>query len=136
MVSSTAHDTHAVLVVEDDADVREAVTVLIESEGEAVQAIGAADGREAMAYLRDHPPPCLVLLDLMMPVVNGWQVIDWLRQRPDLNDVPVVVLSAATRERRKDVIATGRVASFLQKPCRAEDLLAAIQRHCPGAIGT
>ncbi|MCW8141349.1 MAG: response regulator [Planctomycetota bacterium] len=118
-----------VLVVEDDEDVRDALRMLIEDE--TVQpVVGAADGREAIDWLEDHPPPCLIVLDLMMPVINGWQVLEWLAAHPCLRRVPVVVCSAAAPDRGRLAVAPHRLAAYLQKPLRGEDLMAVVSRHC------
>ena len=61
----------AVLVVEDDAAARQALVLLLGTEGYAVSA--AANGQEALAFLRTRPPPDLILLDLMMPVMDGYE---------------------------------------------------------------
>jgi CheY-like chemotaxis protein len=138
VTDTMAPTTHEVLVVEDDDDVREAVQLLIDGESDAayaVHAAGARDGRAAMDWLRAHAPPCVILLDLMMPDVDGWQVLDWLHRDPALSQVPVVVLSAATPAGIRDAQHRHEVAGCLQKPCRAEDLLAEVARHCAGGCG-
>lgn len=132
MSERTEAATHEVLVVEDDDDVREAVQMLIDAESAAIQTIGARDGRDAMDWLREHAPPCVILLDLMMPRVNGWQVLDWLHHEPALARVPVVVVSASGPAGVREARLRHEVAGYLQKPCRAEDLLAEVARHCAG----
>src|ERR1044071_1184503 len=76
-----------ILVVEDDSAIREVLTDVLESEG--YQVLNAANGREAIQLLRSSTLPCLILLDLMMPVMNGWQFRDEQRQDPLLAPVPV-----------------------------------------------
>ncbi|MCO5167335.1 MAG: response regulator [Planctomycetes bacterium] len=118
-----------VLVVEDDEDVRDALLMLIE-DGTVQPVVGAADGRQAIDYLEDHPPPCLIILDLMMPVLNGWQVLEWLAEHPCLCRVPVVVVSAAAPDRVRLAVDRHRLAGFLQKPLRGDELMAVVSRHC------
>ncbi|MCS0495914.1 response regulator [Ancylobacter sp. MQZ15Z-1] len=85
-------DEHAVLVVDDDPHVRAMVRTTIEGVG--LTAIEAANGREALEWLDRHPRPSLVLLDLMMPEMDGFTFLEQVRQRPDFADLPVVVLTA------------------------------------------
>jgi CheY-like chemotaxis protein len=82
-----------VLVVDDDDDVREGVQSFLESEGHTTE--GAANGREALSFLRKQAnPPCLILLDLMMPVMSGWEVLVELDVDPRLHEIPVAIMSA------------------------------------------
>jgi CheY-like chemotaxis protein len=82
-----------VLVVDDDDDVREGVQSFLESEGHPTH--GAANGREALSLLRTQfDPPRLILLDLMMPVMSGWEVLVELDVDPLLREIPVAIMSA------------------------------------------
>ena len=81
-----------ILVVDDDDDVREAIRFSLEVEGYAIEA--AANGREAMTSLRAGARPCLVLLDLMMPEMDGWATIEALESDRELARIPVVVITA------------------------------------------
>jgi CheY-like chemotaxis protein len=114
------------LLVEDDAEFRESLADLLRVRGYAVQA--AAHGAEALALLRSGARPCLILLDLMMPVMDGWDFRRALLQDPDLAKIPVVLLSGAS-----DVAEEARllaVAGFLRKPCTARDVFALVERYC------
>jgi CheY-like chemotaxis protein len=83
----------AVLVVDDDDDVREGVQSFLESEGHATD--GASNGREALSLLRNRLlPPRLILLDLMMPVMSGWELLVELDVDPRLREIPVAIMSA------------------------------------------
>ena len=91
-----------VLVVEDDAAARGLIRLTIEKMGLAVAE--AANGRQALVWLGDHPPPAMILLDLMMPELDGFEVLDALAAHEEWRDIPVIVvtakqLSAAERER-------------------------------------
>src|SRR5690348_14933265 len=89
----TKHNAKAtVLVVDDNADAVEALAQILEYEGFDV--VTALDGREALDYLRTSPLPDLILLDLMMPVMDGWQVRRELANTPMLASVPVIVMTA------------------------------------------
>ncbi len=83
----------AVLVVEDNRDVREAVVELLESEG--FQVYQAEHGEQALSVLRQMPQPALILADLMMPVMDGQTLIAALREADQFATLPVVIVSAA-----------------------------------------
>ena len=121
---------HVVLVVEDDHDVRQAIAEVLEDN--SYRAVEVANGLEAMEVLRARVAtckPCLILLDIMMPVMDGREFLAQQRQDPDLSDIPVVVLSAhaSLDESASDL----RAAAYLRKPVRAETLLSAVRRLCP-----
>ena len=115
-----------ILVIDDDTDVCEAIRDILQSEGYRVGC--AADGREGLRYLKSHPPPELILLDLMMPVMNGWQFLNEQSRDPDLKAIPVVVLSAVSKD-PNGVVPVDRLA-FLRKPVHLNHLLAAVERYC------
>lgn len=124
----TAYDPRAVLVVEDDSDIRFGLGVLLEDEG--YKAVTAANGRQALAVLRAMPRlPSLILLDLMMPEMDGWQFRAEQRRDPELASIPVMVLSAAA-DLPKQTAKLGAVGA-MQKPVQVEELLAEIKRLCP-----
>ena len=104
----------AVLLVEDDADTREVVLMLLEDEGYSV--VCAGDGQEAIAYLASCDElPCLVLLDLQMPRVGGVAVLRWMSGHPKAVGVPVAVISARP-EAKGAGVAAGITSS---KSCRS-----------------
>lgn len=118
--------TGPLLIVEDDDDVRGAIALFLESHGYAV--LEARHGGEGLALLRGTPGIRLVLLDLMMPVMDGWTFRDRQRSDPAIAGVPVVVITADAR-------AVGRsaalgVADFLLKPLDLDHLLAVVRAHC------
>src|SRR4051794_28574938 len=82
-----------ILVVDDDPDLRDTLGQILEDEGYSVAA--ASNGREALAYLRERPAPSLILLDLMMPVMDGWQFRSEQRLDSVLAKIPVLVISAS-----------------------------------------
>ncbi|MGZ6253478.1 MAG: response regulator [Candidatus Binataceae bacterium] len=89
----TIHDrTHTILVVEDEEESRQALMQILELEG--FSTVGASNGAEAMDYLHTSSRPCLIVLDLNMPVMNGRQLRAALRQVEELATIPVVVVSA------------------------------------------
>lgn len=119
--------SRTILVVEDDAAIRDALTQILEDEGYRVD--GAANGREALAYLQSQPAPCLILLDLMMPVMNGWQFRSEQRADPALAAIPVVVLSAdgGVQQKAEAIDAIG----YFKKPLALAPLLDLIEQLCP-----
>jgi CheY-like chemotaxis protein len=122
---STKLKAKSVLVVEDDRDIREAVVEVLEDEGYTVSSAG--DGQEALDWLSgEEARPDLILLDLMMPVMNGFQFRKEQLERADLAAIPVVVVTADANAKIK---AEGlRAAAFVQKPLKIQPLLDLIQR--------
>jgi CheY-like chemotaxis protein len=115
-----------VLLVEDDAGLRRSLTALLESEG--FQALGAANGFEAVELLRRAPQPDLILLDLMMPVMNGWAFLKYRNEHPVLSTVPVVVTTAWNEvPGEADVIG---VQGYLRKPLVPREVLEVVRKHC------
>ena len=92
MTEPRESEPECVLVVDDDADVRESLSDLVELGG--CLAIGAADGAEALSIIKARRP-CLVFLDLLMPVMSGNEVIAAMRSDPSLADIPVVISTSA-----------------------------------------
>jgi len=110
----------SVLVVDDENDIREAVSEVLADEGYEV--LSAGDGAEALAQAREHHPS-VVLLDLMMPGMNGWEFRAAQKGDPSLSGIPVIVLSALGR-------ASGLEAdAYLQKPFELDELLDAIREQ-------
>jgi CheY-like chemotaxis protein len=81
-----------VMVVDDERDIRRGIADALELEGYEV--VEAADGREALQKLRRSERPAAIVLDLMMPGMNGWQFRDEQRRDPELAGIPVIVVSA------------------------------------------
>ena len=116
--------TGTVLVVEDDPDSREVFTELLRGDGHRVVAVGS--GAAAMAYLRAEEPPAVILLDMLMPEMDGWQFRRAQQADPDLAKIPIVVVSAL-RAVEKSALRFG-AAAFLPKPVAPEDLIGTISR--------
>ena len=117
-------DRKPVLVVDDDRDIREGLQALLESEGHTV--FTASDGQDALDLLATIPRPGLVLLDLMMPGMNGHRFIQAARADPALEDLSIVVLTAAP-------VAVQGVAGLLRKPPDLDELLRIVDRFCGAA---
>lgn len=108
------------LVVDDDQDIREAVVEAISDAGYTV--VQAANGVEALDQMRSVLP-CLVLLDLMMPVMDGWEVVAQMDRDPSLAQVPVCVVSAHVQDPPRNV-------RVLRKPVALQALLDTVAAHC------
>jgi CheY-like chemotaxis protein len=113
-----------VLIVEDDADLRDMMAQLLAIEGYKAEAV--PNGRAALDYLRRGDFPEVILLDLMMPVMDGWEFRRRQREDPRLADVPVVVLSALDPSRAADLEG----AAFLKKPLDFDRLLELVRHYC------
>src|SRR5919201_836869 len=103
---------HHILLVEDEPSTRDAMTLVLELQGYKV--VGAADGQQALDHLRGDGRPCIILLDLMMPVLDGWGFRAQQQQDPALAAIPVIVVSADGAVGQK--AASLGAASYLQKP--------------------
>ncbi len=115
-----------ILVVEDDQAVRMAVGELLAEEGYDV--VTASNGATALAILQEEPLPVLVVLDLMMPELNGWEFHLRMQQDARLAEIPVVVLSAVSGfEQRRGKLD---VAAILSKPVDLSQLLQVVARYC------
>ena len=121
----TEHDhSHTILVVEDEEESRYALMQILELEG--FSTAGASNGAEAMDYLRTSERPCLIVLDLNMPVVNGRQLRAALRQVEALATIPVVIVSAQEGFAAQDL---GAVGAF-RKPLDVDALVKVIIDNC------
>lgn len=116
-----------ILIVEDDEAIAEAIVGLLEDEGYA--AVSVSDGRAALEKLRDGEKTCLILLDISMPVMNGWQFRQEQLKDAALAPVPVVVCTADGRAAVK--AQSIGAAGWLQKPIDPERLLEVVGTHCP-----
>jgi CheY-like chemotaxis protein len=96
----------SVLVVEDDESIRETLVMFLKFEGYAVHA--TENGEEAVRLLPTLPPPCVIRLDLMMPVMDGWQFVEAVREAPDLARIPVLLVTAMGDRARSMPLAAGR----------------------------
>ena len=112
----------SILVVDDAEEAREALRYLLEIEGHSVVAV--ENGEEALRVLRSGESVGLVLLDLMMPVLDGWSFLAERARDPALSAIPVVVVSALEPRAPLDVTA------HLSKPVDPEALLSLVERYC------
>lgn len=113
-----------VLVVEDDPDIREVLEEMLDAGGHKV--LTASNGREALTVLDRVPSPCLVLLDLMMPVMSGFAFLEELTRRPDRERVNVLLISANAQVEQ---VRSSGVVGFVKKPFDLDDVLALVDNH-------
>jgi CheY-like chemotaxis protein len=113
---------HTVLLVEDEEELREMMREALEMNGYAV--VATQEGQEALDELDRLEHVCLVLLDLLMPGMNGWDFFENMRKRPEFAHVPVIVHSSAPS------LAPAGVTRVLQKPLKLERLLATVREFC------
>lgn len=111
-----------ILVIEDDYNIREVLRLALEFEGYEV--VTAQNGKEGLEILENRSPPGLILLDLMMPIMNGWEFVNELKIRNIFNKIPIVVISAFS-ERAKTIDCT----EFVLKPLDLETLLNSVHRN-------
>jgi CheY-like chemotaxis protein len=112
-----------VLVVDDDQDIRDSLADLLADEGHQVRV--ASNGREALDVLRASPRPCLILLDLMMPVMDGQEFLQEKDGDSLLCEIPVCVVTAGP-----PLTANASIVSCVRKPINVPKLLGIIGRHC------
>ena len=114
------------LVVEDDEHISYLLQFILERDGFVVHL--ARDGREAKQFIEQNPPPSIVLLDVMLPFLDGFALVALLRAQPAWKTVPVIMLTAKTQE--KDIIrALDEGANdYIVKPFQPAELLARIKR--------
>jgi CheY-like chemotaxis protein len=113
-----------VLIVEDDLDTREMLGRFLELEGFKVET--AENGKRALERLGSGVGACVILLDLMMPVMDGWQFRQEQIRNSALADIPVIVVSAAGRERLEKIQAD----AYLSKPVDLDELLGCVTQFC------
>jgi CheY-like chemotaxis protein len=115
-------NTHTILVVDDDVDIRASLCDFLEDEGYTIAT--AANGRDALDYLRGNPAPSVVLLDLMMPIMDGYEFRTEQKRDPAIAAIPVVVMTARGTVGSSDL----DVEQVLQKSLKLPKLLDALQR--------
>jgi CheY-like chemotaxis protein len=114
-----------VFVVEDDVDTRDMLGRFLELEGFRVEV--ACNGQQALDRLSAGVSPCVILLDLMMPVMDGWQFREQQARDTAISKIPVIVVSAAGTDRISGVAAN----AYLSKPVDLDQLLERVTQYCP-----
>jgi CheY-like chemotaxis protein len=114
-----------ILIVDDESDMRDALQAILEGEGYRV--LSASNGRQALDLMEKGAAADLVLLDVMMPLMTGYQLLDCMEETPELRTLAVVMMSAVEPPTR----ISDRWMSFLMKPFSYDDLLKAIRAALP-----
>jgi DNA-binding response OmpR family regulator len=114
--------SHTVLIVEDEEDLREMLRDALELNGYSV--VTASNGQEALNKIANIDQLCLVILDLLMPVMNGWDCFQKIRERSEFASVPVVVHTSAVAG------APAGATQVLQKPLKFDRLLSVVKEYC------
>lgn len=118
-----------ILLIEDDSDIRESIQLLLEMEGFTVRT--ARNGKEGLEYLAKIAHPCLILLDLFMPVMNGYQFLDALEKNGDLiASLPIIVLTAAANHGNALTEVKKKSKGILRKPIDLEGFLKVVKQYC------
>ena len=117
-----------VMVIDDDEGIREALASAISEAG--CEVLSAMNGRDGLDQLRaQSEPPCLILLDLMMPVMDGQSFRTEQMKDPKLSSIPVIVMTAG------QIPSSAMGVTTLRKPLQLEQLLKMVRERCPSASG-
>lgn len=127
-MSQPAHDD-IILVVEDDEDLRDTMCSLLELDG--YRAVGVFNGLEALRYLEANGPPCVILLDLMMPGMSGGEFRAHQLADAMLARVPTIVVSAMELGHQQAHVLNA--AGYLSKPVNPKQLAQTVRQHCQGS---
>lgn len=124
-------ETRHALIVEDEEQIAYLLRFILSREGFVVEV--ANDGRAAQALIATMPPPALVMLDVMLPFVDGYLLLSEIRARPDWSEVPVIMLTAKSQE--KDIVRAldAGASDYMVKPFKPEELRARVKRLVKGA---
>ena len=123
---ATSNGTVTILAVDDDHDLLKLLSDTLTGHGYLVHV--ADSGEVALASVVDNPPE-LILLDIMMPGMNGFEVLQWLKERDESCDIPIIFLSALNQTvQRVKGLKLGAI-DFISKPFQIEELLARVQTH-------
>ena len=117
-------DKKRILVVDDDADIAKMLKVRLEAEG--YEFMGAMEGKEMLEILKTKKPD-VILLDIMLPNMDGYSILREMRKYEEYADIPVIILSAKEKKKMGDLFALEKVAFFIEKPFDTKDLLEKIK---------
>lgn len=124
MAATNQPDQPCVLIVEDDDGAREALSDCLELEG--ISVASARNGKEALAYLHSAPRPKVILLDLYMPVMTGWEFRAAQMKDAAISDIPVVVVTAFGSGTTKQIDAN----LVMHKPLDLDRLISVLRKYC------
>lgn len=118
-------DTKSVLVVEDDENCRNIWAAILDHHGYRV--LEATDGEAGVRVAREQRPD-LILMDLVLPRLNGWSAAEWIRREPETAQIPLVALTACASGADRERADTLGFDSYLAKPCAPSRVLAEVER--------
>lgn len=126
MGSSHQASPQTIMIVEDDEDMVTLLQFLVEREG--CQAIVATEGRQARSLVDTLSPPRLVLLDVMLPYHNGFELVTYIRSKEPWHEVPIVMLTADSAERDVVRALDAGASDYVVKPFNPKELMARLRR--------
>ena len=126
MGSSHQASLQTILIIEDDEDMVTLLQFLVEREG--CQAIVATEGRQARSLVDTLSPPRLVLLDVMLPYHNGFELVTYIRSKEPWHEVPIVMLTADSAERDIVRALDAGASDYVVKPFNPKELMARLRR--------
>ncbi|MBO9539518.1 response regulator transcription factor [bacterium] len=126
MSEPVATGRRTILIVEDDEDIAHLLGFILQREGFALHA--AADGQTAMKLVDEIAPPSLILLDVMLPYADGFQLVSQIRAKPNWETVPIVMLTAKSQE--QDIVRAldAGANDYVLKPFQPQELMARLRR--------
>jgi len=113
-----------ILVVDDDADLRTVVKMRLEIEGYNVNT--ASDGKECLKAVAEGKPD-LILLDMTMPVMDGYTALNKLKEQPESADIPVIIFSIKEKMKMEGLFMGDNVACYIEKPFETEELIGKVK---------
>ncbi len=117
------HNQRNILIIEDNKDIKDSLKLALELEGYNV--FSAENGKEGLDRLHSMPTPCMILLDLMMPVMNGWEFMEEMNKDILYAHIPVVIVSALTEKQNAP-----KSEGYIQKPIDLNNLISIVEKHC------
>jgi DNA-binding response OmpR family regulator len=120
------------LIVEDDENIAYLLRFMLEREQYRVEL--QRDGRSASTFVKTQPPVNIVLLDVMLPFVDGFQLVELIRATPAWHAVPVLMLTAKTREQDAVRALDSGASDYVHKPFAPNELMARVRRHAKSAL--
>lgn len=115
-----------ILIIEDEIEIRETVADILEFEGYAV--LEASNGKIGLELIREHHPD-LILCDILMPEVNGYEVLETIKNDVTIAHIPLVFVSARTSDEEVSKGLNAGAAAYLTKPFRPEKLLELLSQY-------
>ena len=124
--------TRRVLIVDDEKLIQITTKLVLESAGHEV--ITAGDGESAIECAKTDKPD-LILLDIMMPGIDGWETLSRLKDDSQTEGIPVIVFTAREHSRGQQLARDMKAVDYLQKPFEADDLIALVEQHAGAGVG-